>query len=121
MERIELLQNYLKSWQKRLNLQKWNLSIKLVKFNRTDFNQSGDIKVDLKDKNATILIAKDKTGKDNAVILHELIHLMLWEFDHFIEEKVPNNKKDEYFDLLEKTVADLTEAIVENGRKKSRF
>jgi len=116
MERIELLQNYLKSWQKRLNLQKWDLSIKLVKFNRTDFNQSGDIKVDLKNKNVTILITKDETGKDSAVILHELIHLMLWDFDHFIEEKVPNDKKDEYFNLLEKTVADITEAILKNAK-----
>jgi hypothetical protein len=62
------------------------------------------------------LITKDETGKDSAVILHELIHLMLWDFDHFIEEKVPNDKKDEYFNLLEKTVADITEAILKNAK-----
>jgi len=113
---MNLLKKHLNYWQRFLNLQQWDLRIKLVDFNRTDYPQSGDIEVDLKNKSATILITKEATGKDNAVVLHELIHLILWEFDHFIGEKVSGNKKNEYFDLLEKTVADLTNILLQKDK-----
>ncbi len=113
MKRIELLNKYLKYWQGFLNLKRWNLKIKLVDFKRTDYPQSGDIEVDLKNKSATVLITKEETGRDSAIILHELIHLLLWEYDHFYEKKFVGKEKDEYFDLLEKTVKDLTTIILQ--------
>ncbi len=116
MRRTELLNKYLKYWQRVLNLQQWDLRIKLVNFKRTDYPQSGDIEINLKNKSATILIIKEATGKDSAVILHELIHLILQEFDHFIEAKVSDNKKNEYFNLLEKTVADLARIFLEQNK-----
>ncbi|MEK7142953.1 MAG: hypothetical protein AAB785_01955 [Patescibacteria group bacterium] len=117
MNRIDKLNQILKYWQQFLNLQQWNLKIKLVDFKRKDYPQTGDIKVDLRNKSATILVSEKETGKDNATILHELIHLILWEFDHLIEESLPKNKKDGYFELLEKTVADLTRIFLEKERK----
>lgn len=115
MKRIKRLNQYLKHWQKVLNLQDWDLELKLIEFKRADgYPQSGDIKVDSKNKKAIVLITKEETGKDSAVILHELIHLILWDFDHLIEEDLPKNKKDQYFNLLEKTVADLTKILSKN-------
>lgn len=110
MKDIKLLQKYLKHWQSKLNLDDWDLSIKLTDFNRTDFIQTGDVKVDTKNKKAVVLIANDETGKDvNKVILHELVHLLLWDLDHYAEKHVPDKK--EYLTLLEKTVGDITERI----------
>lgn len=113
MNRLEKLNQYLRYWQRHLNLQKWDLSVNLVDFNRTDYNQSGDIKVDLKKKKAVVLINKDGTGRDKGVILHELVHLILWEFDHYCEASLPANKKDKYFNQLEKTVSELTNIFLQ--------
>jgi hypothetical protein len=116
MNRIEKLNKYLKCWQAFLNLQKWDLGIKLTEFKRKDYNQSGDIEVDQDDKKATVLVTKEDTGKDSAIVLHELVHLLLWEFDQYSEKLIPKNKKDQYFDLLEKTVSDLTKIILEKDK-----
>lgn len=116
MNRLNKLHQQLNYWQQFLNLQQWDLKIELVDFERKDYPQTGDIKVDLRNKSATILVSEKETGKDNAIILHELIHLILWEFDHLIEESLPKNKKDEYFDLLEKTVADLTNIFLQKDK-----
>ena len=82
----------------------------------TDYPQSGDIEVDSEKKTAILLITEEQTGKDNAVILHELIHLILWEYDNFLEENLPESKKGKYFDLLEKTVADLTNVLLQKDK-----
>jgi hypothetical protein len=117
MKRIELLTKHLKYWQCLLGLQSWKLGIKITDFNRTDFPQSGDIRVDLKKKSATVLITKNETGRDRAIVLHELIHLLLWEYDHFCEKKFVGKDKDEYFDLLEKTVKDLTTIFLQMDKE----
>lgn len=116
MNRINKLKKQLNYWQRFLNLQSWDLSIKLVDFKRKDYPQSGDIEVDLKNKSAVVLISKKETGKDGTIILHELIHLILWELDHYAEKHIEDSHKDKYFDLLEKTVADLTRILAEKDR-----
>lgn len=113
MNRTELLNHYLERWQAILSLQSWKLDIQTTTFTRTDYHQSADIKVDLENKKATVLITEEETGKDRELILHELIHLLLWEYDHFCEKKFVGKEKDEYFDLLEKTVKDLTTIILQ--------
>ena len=105
--RIEKINKYLRYWQIFLNLQAWKLNIKFKLFDRTDYPQSGDIAVDNKNKKATIYLSKQETGKDNSIILHELLHLILWKYDHFAEKFIDNKNKDEYFIILEKTIADL--------------
>lgn len=117
MTRKEKIQQNLKYWQVLLNLQSWKLNVELVKFNRPDWPQTGDIKVDLKNKKATILLSNEETGKDSAIILHELVHLILWEFDHFCEKSIPKEKIKEYFNYLEKLVADLTDIFLHKDRR----
>ena len=117
MKRTELLNKYLKYWQRFLNLQQWDLKIKLVDFKRTDYPQSGDIEVDLKNKSANILITQEATGKDNAIILHELIHLLLWKYDQHCAREIPTGeKKNRYFDLLEATVVNLTNILLQKDK-----
>lgn len=116
MKRNDKLKKILKYWQIFLNLQKWNLCIEEIEFKRKDYPQSGDIKVDLKNKSAKILISKEETGKDNFIILHELIHLILWDMDNFAEKKIPLKQKNQYFDKLEKTVANLVKIILEKDK-----
>lgn len=113
MTRIEKINKKLKYWQVFFNLREWDLKLKLVDFNRPDWPQTGDIKVDLEKKSATILISKEETGKDNGIIVHELIHLLLWEYDHYSEESLPKNKKKKYFDLLEEMVKKLEHIFLE--------
>ncbi|MFA5050590.1 MAG: hypothetical protein WC499_00525 [Patescibacteria group bacterium] len=116
MDRLEKINQYLKYWQRVFELSQWKLKVKLVDFKRTDFVQSGDIKINLKNKSAIILITKEKTGKDNTIILHELIHLLLWKYDTFCEKEINNKKKNHYFDLLEKTVADLEKIFLQRDK-----
>jgi predicted SprT family Zn-dependent metalloprotease len=110
MKDIKLLENYLGHWQKVLNLNDWNLRVELTDFNRKDYEQTGDIRVDLKNKKAVVLIANKETGKDiDEVILHELIHLLLWNLDHQLGGLTLN--KDDYLGTLEETVGKLTKII----------
>lgn len=111
MDRLDLAQKHLSYWREKLGLAGWKLSVKLSDFNRTDYEQTGDIEVDLENKSAILLISKKDTGKDlNEVVLHELMHLMLWELDQFAEQNAQDKKR--YFTLLEKTVGDVTKSIL---------
>ncbi len=109
--RIYQAQEALKHWQQKLNMHDWALSVELVEFNRTDYIQTGDFRVE-SNKKAIILISKTPTDKDiSKVVLHELIHVLLWKMDSWCEDKVGAKNRDEYLGLLEDTVGDLTERI----------
>lgn len=117
MNRAEQLKKYLKYWKILLNLQQWDLSIEEFEFKRKDYPQSEDIKVDLKNKSAKILISKEETGKDKTIILHELIHLILWDLDSYAEKRIKNkDEKNTYFYKLENTVSTLTKIITEKDK-----
>lgn len=110
-DRLKEAENSLKFWQGKLNMGNWSMSIKLVDFNRTDYIQTGDFKVK-SDKNAVILISKSPTDKDiDKVVLHELIHILLWKMDSYCEQKIGLKNHKEYFELLETTVDDLANRI----------
>lgn len=116
MDRIEKLNQQLRHWQKVLKLEGWDLKIKLTEFNRTDYDQTGDIEVDSENKSAVVLIIEEETGKDSAIILHELIHLLLWDYDQYCGKNITAKNKDKYFDLLERTVADLTTIFLQKDK-----
>ena len=106
--RKDKAQNSARYWQRVLNLTSFNISVEFVDFDRKDFVQSGDIKIDLKKKKAKILLTDENNNNDSYTILHELVHLMLWNYDSFCENKLFDKDKSKYFTLLEKTVADIT-------------
>lgn len=111
------LKKILKKWRKKLLLNDWKLSIKIVDFKRKDFRQSGDIKVDIKNKKATILLTCQPFRDEETTIVHELVHLLLWDFDHYCEKLALKNSKpftgehDKYLGRLEKTVAKITKIL----------
>ena len=115
---LKELNNLLKKWQKNLLLDKWKLSLEIVDFKRKDYKQSGDIKVDLKNKSAIVLLTKNPFLNEEEVLVHELMHLVLWDFDIFCEkiilekDKPLNGQHGKYMDKLEKTVEHLTQIIV---------
>lgn len=115
---LKELNDLLKKWQKNLHLDKWKLSLESVYFKRKDYKQSGDIKVDLKKKSAIILLTEDPFLNEEEVLVHELMHLILWDFDIFCEKTVLGKNKllkgqhDKYMDKLEKTVEHLTQIAI---------
>ena len=117
------LKNILNQWQSRLLLNNWALGLKIVDFKRTDFRQSGDIKVDGKRKKATILLTCRPFRDEEKVILHELVHLLLWDFDHFCEKLALKHSQprqgdhDKYFGQLEKQVSQLAKIYYSQYKK----
>ena len=108
----------LKKWQKNLLLNDWKLSLELVNFKRKDYKQSGDIKIDLKKKSAIVLLTKDPFLSEEEVLVHELMHLILWDFDIFCEKIVLEKNKPlkgqhrQYMNKLENTVGHLTQIMI---------
>jgi len=119
---IEELNKLLKKWQKNLLLDKWKLSLGMVDFKRKDYKQSGDIKVDLKNKSAIILLSENPFLNEEEVLVHELMHLILWDFDIFCEkvvlgkDKLQKNQHEKYMGKLEDTVEHLTQIAIKNKK-----
>ena len=115
---LKELNTLLKKWQKNLLLDKWKLSLELVDFKRKDYKQSGDIKVDLKNKSAIVLLTKNPFLNEEEVLVHELMHLILWDLDIFCEKIVLEKNKSlkgqhkKYMDKLENTVEHLTQIVI---------
>lgn len=111
--RLEEAQNSLKFWQEKLHMDDWNLEVELTDFNRADYIQTGDFRVE-SEKTAKILISRTETDKDiHKVVLHELIHVLFWNIDSFCEDKIGESNRDEYLGLLEETVGDLTDRLID--------
>ncbi len=119
---LKELNGLLKKWQKNLLLDNWKLSLEIVDFKRKDYKQSGDIKVDLKNKSAIILLTNDPFLNEEEVLVHELMHLILWDFDIFCEKIVLEKNKPlkgqhgKYMDKLENTVEHLTQIVLTNKK-----
>ena len=120
IEELYLLLSY---WQKQLLLDDWNISIEIVEFTRTDYKQSGDIKVYPENNKAVILLTNDPFKDEEYVLVHELVHLLLWDFDTFSEKIVLEKTKiilesehGEYMEKLESTVDHLTRIFIETKK-----
>jgi len=119
------LNNLLRKWQKRLLLNKWKINIEIVEFTRKDFRQSGDIKVYPRKRSAVVLLTKDPYFDEEEVLVHELIHLLLWDFDRFCErpilktcKKPQSGRHAVYLEKLEALTEHLTK-IIYNYHKKN--
>ena len=120
---VEKLNSLLKGWQNRLLLNDWDLSIKIVEFKRKDYKQSGDIKVYPRKKKAVVLLTNNPFRDEESVLVHELVHLILWNYDIFCEKLTLSDsitklkgKHGKYMDKLESTVDHLTKALIKNQR-----
>lgn len=114
---MKSIQSTIKNWQDKLGLQEWKIDFELVdKFARKDnYPQTGDIKVNLQKKQATILILKT-APKTEEIVAHELVHLLLWEWDHSIEKLARNKQAQEkHMEFLENTTWKLTRILLNNN------
>lgn len=66
-------------------LNEWDLSLDIVEFTRKDYRQSGDIKVFPNEMKATILLTNKHFKDEEYVLVHELVHLILWDYDIFMK------------------------------------
>ena len=114
------LKKMLLSWQKKLDMADWKLDLKIVDFKKDScYRQSGHFTANTKKKVATILMTWNPwRGDEEYTLVHEMIHVLLYEFDKFNENKIKvankNNPKilDSYIEKLEKVVHHLTRAIL---------
>ncbi|EIF2088135.1 hypothetical protein ACSW95_16395 (plasmid) [Clostridium perfringens] len=118
-----LIEKYLRKWQERLRLNDWDIKLQLI---NQEWNKTGDIKIDMTDKKAIVMI-NDYNPKENnlePVIIHELLHLKLWGMDQMIEQliylvfgKDENDPKfdfayTQFMNILESTVEDLSKSFL---------
>ena len=113
---------YLNKWQSILRLRDWDIRVKVVK---TAWRKSGDIKIDLDDRKAVLLVnASPKCENLEELVIHELLHLKLYGLDQMTEELLSavygDKEKDaqrefaatQFMKLLESTVEDLTKGYL---------
>lgn len=116
------LESLIVKWQDILRLRDWDIKLKIIE---TEWRKSGDIKIDMDDKKAVMLINNTpKSTNLEELVVHELLHLKLWGMDQMIEGFInqifgqddEDMKKDfamnQFFMLLESTVEDLTKGYL---------
>ncbi len=116
---------HLARWQGILRLRDWDIKVRIV---RTKWRKSGDIKIDLDDKKAVLLVNHqprcEKLEELEEVVVHELLHVKLYGMDQMIDQLLSlvygqkNNPKLEFaqtqfMTLLESTTEDLTKGYLE--------
>lgn len=120
------VENYLRKWQRILRLKDWDIKYTPV---LKEWRKTGDIKIDRDDKKALLLLNNFNPKQNNLeeLIVHELLHLKLWNMDQMIEGLVydvfGNDEEDKKFNFaygkfmetLESTVEDLTKAYMTVG------
>lgn len=118
-----LIEKYLRKLQERLRLKDWDIKLQLI---NQEWNKTGDIKIDMTDKKAIVMINNYNPKENNLepVIIHELLHLKLWGMDQMIEQlmylvfgKDENDPKfdfayTQFMNILESTVEDLSKSFL---------
>jgi len=119
---IERLRNLLTKWQDILRLRDWDIKVELAD---AKWRKSGDIKMDAEDKKAIMLVNENpKSDNLEELVVHELLHLKLWDMDQMIEmlinlvygedERDPKREfaHAQFMRTLESTVEDLTKGYL---------
>jgi hypothetical protein len=109
-------------WQPILRLADWDIDLRLVS---GDWRKSGDVKVDLDDRKAVLLLNAEPRSKNlEETIVHELVHLRLYAMDQMLVELLdavfgadatePRRAFAEtrFMTLLESTTEDLAKALL---------
>jgi len=122
----KLAEGSIKKWKGCLGFSGWKISAQVTAFKRTDdFLQDGDIIVDHPQKQATILIGTILKAPVEEVVVHELIHLMLWPLDKkmiSIIKKLPlaeqKREEENFLGKLENVTAQITQAVLRDSPGK---
>lgn len=117
---------FLKKWQDILRLRDWDIRYEIV---NKEWRKTGDIKIDMDDRKAILLINNYNPKQTNleALIIHELLHLKLWGMDQMIEgllysvfgqdeqDAKFNFAYGQFMKVLEPTVEDLAKSFLTLG------
>ena len=121
----EEVEKHLRKWQDILRLRDWDIRLEIVK---TQWRKFGDIKIDLEDKNAVLLVNhkpySEKEYNLEELVVHELLHIKLYAMDQMLMdllnavygEDEDDPKRDfahtQFMVLLETTVEDLAKGYL---------
>jgi hypothetical protein len=117
-------------WQPVLRLADWDIEVRLVE---TPWRKTGDVKVDLDDRKAVLLLRASQAVEGlEEVVVHELVHVRLYAMDQMLEQLLeavfgtdPGDPKrafaeTQFMQLLESTTEDLAKAfLAASGRTGS--
>lgn len=115
----EALERLVRRWQPVLGLQEWTIRVELVDIAREW--QSGDVKVDDVSKTALVLMTERPFRDEEQVLLHELLHVVLWPLDRAamdLAEAAPAGSRERelgetmVFRALEPVTEQLTAALL---------
>lgn len=131
MANKEQVEIFIDKWQDILRLRDWDIKVQMVE---TEWRKSGDVKIDMDDKKAIMLInAYPKSTNLEELVVHELLHIKLWGMDQMIETLIGTvfgkNDNDprrdfamtQFFTLLESTVEDLTKGYLSASGSQSEL
>lgn len=118
-----IVHQHMLKWQDILRLRDWDIKLEFVE---TEWRKTGDVKIDIDDKTAILMINNHNPKQNNVetVVIHELLHIKLWGMDQMIESLLHavygKNEDDPKFSfayhqfmaLLEQTTQDLTKGFV---------
>ncbi len=125
------VKRHLAKWQKILRLRDWDIKLRMVK---TAWRKSGDIKIDLDDKKAVLLVNRhprcERLEELEEIVIHELLHVKLYGMDQMIEEllTIVYGKNDDpkrefastqFMTMLESTTEDLTKGYLQAARSQT--
>jgi restriction endonuclease Mrr len=109
-------------WQPILRLADWDIDLRLV---TTPWRKSGDVKVDLDDRKAVLLLRAGQAPEHlEEVVVHELIHLRLYAMDQMLvnlldavfgaaaDDPKREFAETQFMTLLESTTEDLAKALL---------
>lgn len=120
-------EHHLKKWQDILRLSDWDIRVQIV---RKKWRKSGDIKADLEDKKAILLINQKPICENmEELVVHELVHIKVYAMDQMLDDLLSalygtrKSKRKEFaygqfMMLLESTVEDLTKALLTAARSR---
>lgn len=120
----KLTNESIKKWKNRLGFSGWKVDAKIVVFHRPDgYPQQGDFRTNYPKKKATIRIGTILKSPVEEIIVHELIHLMLWPIDQktmSIVRQLPKTRQkratSDFLGKLEKVVAQITKSLLRGRR-----
>ena len=112
-------------WQPILRLADWDIDLRLVD---TAWRKSGDVKVDLDDRKAVLLLRAGQASEHlEEVVVHELVHVRLYAMYQMLVQLVdavfgsdagdPKRAfaETQFMTLLEATTEDLAKALLAAG------
>jgi len=126
-----IIQTHLDHWQDVLRLRDWDIRLEMAP---AGWRKSGDIKIDLEDRKAVLLINEQPKSENlEELVVHELIHAKLYAMDQMLvqlldavygtDETDPRREfaYTQFMIMLESTVEDLAKGCLAAAKHERRL